>query len=122
MKSISITVDEAVTLLREIAGERPEYVYDEQVPGTMACRYFVGEKPSCIIGQLLARKYVTPADLTEAGVSNTSPAGELFDAGVIADQGEVQHLLLYVQHIQDEGVPWGEAVERVIAGLDRLVE
>lgn len=95
-----ITLSEAQERVRALAAEQPHK--------TASCQYFDRETgaPCCIVGHAFAD------ELREAGVDadpylNTKIVpllGGLFDQAA-------KNWLHAVQYSQDQGIPWGEAVE-----------
>jgi hypothetical protein len=121
--------DETLTLLREIASERPDYVYrgwksvwsDDfgdfvyergDAPGTgidseQSCRYrdpHTGE-PDCIVGTLLAR---LGYELTDDDEGSSAFGLDSVKSNFTLT---AQNLLAFTQNLQDNGMPWGKAVE-----------
>jgi hypothetical protein len=115
---VNFTLDDVVAKVREVAAERPTYVYDNGTGGELSsCFYRHGadrSEPGCIVGQALDRLgYVVPEDLEgrdsytilnealgthfESWESPANPAGAKWIRGV--------------QFQQDAGKPWGVAVE-----------
>lgn len=107
-----IDLEEAQSRLRKLAAERPDYVY-EQPPG--GCVYFGPDNtPSCIIGHALEDELRTVGvrwldHRNEYGIHTLVGLLDLAPAAI--------RYLSDVQVLQDDGVPWGLAVEKADAEL-----
>lgn len=125
------TVAELTDIVAEIG---PNFVYrqaDRDWEGTIksgGCLYFRKDvqgtqQPDCIIGHLLARHGVNPLDLDDAieHVGTDSAIGELIASGIIAvEDHRTKELLRITQTCQDEGAPWGRALENGIRESQNL--
>jgi hypothetical protein len=109
----SVTYDFATArqeLQAVISTKGKDYVY----PHTGGeCVYFEENKPSCIIGHLLAKHDIDRWDLAlDQGDYNCSASVlNLEGAGFLVLDGDSREFLTEVQFFQDKGVPWGLAVE-----------
>lgn len=122
--------DELIAVLKEIAAERPDYVYPHVdskpgKPGT--CHYAREGSPSCIAGNWLSRLGVSTEILAELddilrfdltyeleGYDEKVGAGftTLVDSGVILlPDPSVEEIVGGAQDLQDEGNAWGECVK-----------
>jgi len=115
---ITLTYDEAVSLLeRAVAEKGADYVYP-RAHRLAGCVYFEEETkaPSCIVGHVLAYKGVDPEPFIEDVNLNGDTVDSLLsddeDPGFVNTDGRTKSLLSWVQHIQDNGKPWGDAVYR----------
>jgi hypothetical protein len=112
--SVNFTLDDVVAKVREVAAERPTYVYNnEGMSGyTSSCFYRHGEnrdRPGCIVGQALDRLgYVVP-EMME-GSHATFVLHEIF--GGPSDSEDRVRWVRNVQRAQDDGKTWAEAVEK----------
>lgn len=138
------SVDEALDLLEQVVAEQgadhqaPQYGVDEDSKYTMlipddqvdkdsgTCRYFTPEgKPSCIIGHVLHRLGVAPAELEpfEGSTSDTlfrGMASSMEDDAVLEGTHEVSLVLRMAQSIQDRRGTWGEALQAAQEQAARL--
>jgi hypothetical protein len=105
-------VDRLVAAVREVAAEKPDFVYDAPYGG---CVYVADKQPSCIVGQAAWRLGLIDATFEkDDGINMSGVTTFLRELG--ADLGDDETLygrefLDTVQVKQDEGVPWGDAVE-----------
>lgn len=117
-------LDAVVASFEEIAAEKgPDYVYPAQpavgVRGNAdwspSCHYVRDNAPSCIVGHfILKHDLLTLAELSQREGNGASEV--LTDATV---SSAVSVFLDEVQTRQDEGTPWGDAVEvaaRIVRG------
>jgi hypothetical protein len=123
VKMETLTYDEVVELLERAVAERGEdYVYpkEDMCPEfalNSVCQYFVGSRPSCIIGQVLAYKGITAEQVTEfEGRGGPAVVQRFFD---IDDSTQV--LIYEVQSRQDDGLPWGEALANARAFVGNVL-
>jgi hypothetical protein len=114
--SVNFTLDDVVAKVREVAAERPTYVYNNEGMSeyTSSCFYRHGEnrdRPGCIVGQALDRLgYVVPTVME--GSHATSVLHEIF--GVPSDS-EIEAKVRWVRNVQraqDAGRSWAQAVKR----------
>jgi hypothetical protein len=111
--SVNFTLDDVVAKVREVAAERPTYVYNNEGMSEYSSSCFYrhgeyGERPGCIVGQALDRLgYVVPEvdEGTNAGVV----LGGLFDLSD-DDNGLKANWVWKVQKEQDGGKSWGDAI------------
>lgn len=105
----TFTLPELVKTVREIAAENPDKVYE--APNALGmCLYMHGDEPGCIFGHALLRLGVPPEAI--GGVRGNIRT-VLFDRGVISSPFGSDRLVVWcraVQHLQDNRIPWGEAV------------
>lgn len=106
---VKLTYEQTLAGLKELAAERPDYVYEKQlVEGLERCLYIHEDgSPGCIVGNLAIRAGVDPT-LVKAYESRF--AGELpiwadAQAGRLAGEAQVN---------QDCGRPWAEAVSDAV--------
>lgn len=115
MLLFSVTYDDAERTLLELAAERPDFIY----PGTN-CVYVKDNKPSCLIGCMLARlgmpiEALASLDPTNSDVTMQSAVAWLIDYDVIeVDTPRTASLLRTAQFCQDEHKEWQVAVSRAI--------
>lgn len=108
---VDFTLADLARVLREVAAERPDYVY-EPPNGGADCWYSHGSKPGCIFGHAFDRLGI--ADLSQF---ETKPVDYILSQMF----GRPQESLLFrpftnVQQAQDGAVgrarkPWGECVK-----------
>lgn len=108
---MDFTLDDVVSKVREVAAERPDFVYQslqtDPLGFNIRCFYRHGEKPGCIIGQALDRlDYVVPSSLEGENVYRV--LDHLFGEPQADDRA---NWLRFVQARQDGGSTWGEAVQ-----------
>lgn len=110
---IRLEYEQTVQLLKEAVHKMGEdYVYPH---ANETCMYFEFEDraPSCIVGHVLAQEGMTYMDVR--GI-NTDGVISLIESRVIEPADErVTDLLGRVQTHQDNGLPWGEALDKAIA-------
>lgn len=106
----------ALELLEEVVTEHgSETVYQKAITawtnGTERCVYTVDDgSPSCLVGHVLVRAGITAERIDEMGINEGTSARNLylhFD-GIERDASKV---LQAAQAVQDQGRPWGEALE-----------
>lgn len=110
--SIEIGYDEAVEILNELIEGKEDFVYKPQVQGSSACVYVWDGQPSCLIGQLLARKGADNEFLHEC--DQRGPVAALVATGLLVCDERTMRLLADVQSDQDRGTRWDFAVQRAI--------
>jgi hypothetical protein len=83
-----------------------------------ACRYAYLDKPACLVGHVLHRAGVTVAQLNELNEMNYTPGvvinGIEGPIGLKVDyliDSQACEILRTAQIVQDNGRPWGEALE-----------
>jgi hypothetical protein len=125
---MTITMNDIIKQVRIVAAERPEHVYEKPDGENGSCHYFYDGAPSCIIGHAfhslgvnvnqLARvnpgpfkNDVMPVDVAvvSLGLVKGDVNPEVMDAYPAEQETEVEWLK-EVQHNQDEGESWGDAV------------
>jgi hypothetical protein len=98
----------------EIANEKPDYIYPEDLRNS-GCRYAVDGKPSCIVGHALAKVGIDIGVIETLDIDGGIPAHYLSSKlpEFIEDNDEEGSMafLQEVQSSQDNGSPWGEAVK-----------
>jgi hypothetical protein len=106
---------EAITLLREVIGDREDFVYKkidvkrdgEYIKG---CKYLVNDKPSCLVGHALVRLGASRDVLRKADRGDiNSSAGSL--CAMLGFPRAVADVFDVAQREQDSGTPWGRAVK-----------
>jgi hypothetical protein len=108
---VNFTLDDVVAKVREVAAERPTYVYDNGTGGELSsCFYRHGadrSEPGCIVGQALDRLgYVVP-ELWE-GTNASSLLQSIFP-----EVDRVDSRIFWVRSVQsaqDGGMSWADAV------------
>ncbi len=117
-------VDKLMAVVREVAAEKPDFVYDAPYGG---CVYVADKQPSCIVGQAAWRLGLIDASFEKDEMDNSAGV-TTFLRTIGADLGDDETLygrefLDAVQEKQDQGVPWGEAIqeadERATDWMDR---
>jgi hypothetical protein len=118
--TVTFTPSDVVAKMRELAAERPDYVYDNEGMGNSmdgfsptSCFYRHGEdreRAGCIVGQALDRLgYVVPEELE--GSTSTYVLNYIFGAGTATQEGMADiRWVRDVQSQQDIGSTWGKAV------------
>lgn len=102
----AVTADQIIAEVRRLAAERPDYVY-EKPPGSTFCLYRHEDgSPGCIFGQALDNLGVGLDEHTYGTIGIV-----LFDLGV-AKTDQQANWMTSVQHYQDNGRPWAEAVAK----------
>lgn len=120
--------DQAIIYLEKAVGEKGrDYIYEidgvdaityrNQSHGiAMPCHYWHKGAPSCIVGHVLDYMGYEPEQIVGLHhvncIEGNTAAHALGLLGIDADP-ETQALLHKVQELQDRGVPWGEALDRV---------
>lgn len=103
--------DQLMKALRETVADRPGYVYEspyESGPHPSSCYYVHGDKPGCGVGAALHRLGVP---LRVLGEYENNAADTLINAlGMTGDTPARRVYVLFQGH-QDNGIPWGEALE-----------
>lgn len=98
----TITYEDAVRVLDELAAERPDYVYIEE-----SCHYTERDgNPGCIIGHLLDR-----LGFDRPGWGDATNNESVLSVVPILD-AKTKTLLRAVQQLQDNGDSWSTAVEQ----------
>lgn len=137
---IELTVDMAVTLLREAVADRGRghcyWPQENLATGDMDCLYVHGAEvvrvdsssweykvraasdltPGCIVGHVLISAGVRPQRFLDLNLNRETPAitalAALAEDGILnVANPKVVELLEAVQVQQDNRVPWGEAVD-----------
>jgi hypothetical protein len=89
-------------------GRRGGEVDEDGCPAAVTCRYVHGDKPGCIVGNVLHRAGVSLSALRdEEGVGAYN---SMFERLYVSMPTHASDLLAHVQDRQDVGVPWGDAV------------
>lgn len=108
----AISLEEARVIMRSLVLAKGEdYVYPRANSGS--CSYFEEDKPSCIVGHLLAVLGVDSDSVTEG-----ESAYALVPAHFPATADYVVEGLNEAQRVQDTGSTWGEALKE----FERVVE
>lgn len=108
----------AVELLKEVAEERPDFVYAP--PNDQgACVYVHEGEPSCIVGHVLVRMGV-PTEHLDFDVPDNIPTAigllsRLEETGLVDVNSDDAWVLERAQREQDSGVPWGKAVKMALS-------
>lgn len=108
---MTISYEDARSVLEELAAERPDYVYRSPL-GTDSCVYGEDEStPSCIIGHLIYRldPEIFPEVVREYNSSGASAVVGAY-ADLFQDSQKIRELLTWTQVEQDAGTPWKESV------------
>lgn len=139
---IELTFDKAVQYLKEAVELKGEDHVYEQVPVTWAgddadeltgpsCVYAKDGQPDCIVGHVFAKAGVPIEDMTwvygakqESSRQTKYSHGDAFEVldrlefhGVLKADGNTKRLLTIVQREQDDGTPWGEALDFALSDL-----
>lgn len=111
-----ITVEQVLDKVIELAEANPEYVYERPYISEdfrEMCSYLTGaDGKGCIVGQALSALGVSKEHL--ALVEGFDARGALVFFGVdvsSTSKWRASRKLDWIQGRQDDGVPWGEAVE-----------
>lgn len=118
---IEITFEDTKAGLKALVDEQgSDYVYPKRSYGFSSgevCRYVHEGKPDCIVGQFLAARGVPLEYLKEADTAYSGggePGDELLHSlarkEVINIDVKSISVLFEVQHLQDNGRTWGDAV------------
>lgn len=114
-----LNASQALDLLNEIVAEKGEdFVYTAPQDGNGSCVYW-NNGPSCIVGHLLFRAGVDPAKIqaldfnapAEPGLISGTNASDIPKYIEDAMTWEAARLCNEVQHLQDGGTSWGDAVK-----------
>lgn len=102
--------------LREVAGERPDFVYEPvfiEERGDSLCAYVKNGVPSCLVGHALARSGVdiSPLEGTVRNIENISHVIRTLVPDI--SEGTVE-ILQGIQERQDDYESWGEIVEDML--------
>lgn len=114
MEPLELSYTDALRYLEKAVAEKGEdYQYADFRGGlTTSCVYFRGDQPSCIVGHVLYYNGMTRNELNrDIRDFNRSSVQTLSNQGFIAVDNDTRHLLQRAQNLQDNGVPWGQAVE-----------
>lgn len=116
MDVIEIDGAKALTLLREIVKDHEDFVYEFPQPEDheQVCVYQYEGKPSCLVGQALAKAGVTPKELAEMDI----PKGPYSPVSInrvplpervhLTEEG--REIFSAAQTAQDMRQPWSEAL------------
>lgn len=112
MKIEDINTTQLIADIRKIAAENPEHVYervslDDRTPSR--CVYFIEGSPSCLVGQGFAKQGMAEDDLTP--LDNLNSIGDLLRDRIYDVDPVELRWLDRVQEVQDQGLPWSEAVD-----------
>lgn len=126
--AVTLTFEETVALLRRAQGAKgKDYVYERQPivdsegMATSGCVYFTEDGPSCKVGHILHYKGVTFEDMEAMGQNCTTNVSELVAEKRLVVDLRTEGLLTLVQEKQDEGMPWGRALEEALEEVDDWV-
>lgn len=117
------TYEDVVLSLKEIINGDEDYVYEQTPPfepnGEPQCSYFDYEgRPSCLVGHFFAKEGLLTADsplrATLEGDNATQALSVLENRGIALFTEEAANVLWRAQIHQDEGKPWGYALEGAI--------
>lgn len=115
--------DKVIQTLREVAAERPDYVYTNEygnrANGETTCRYVhhadgPEAAPGCIVGHVLHRLGV-PLESLAAREGGGAIAVAVRTLGAYISLSTRDALAL-AQSNQDSGYPWGKSVDAALAG------
>lgn len=123
--AIELSYDGALALLQRAVSERGEdYVYvprdhaDSNEESVTTCRYFKADgTPSCGVGLALSYMDLTKAELDEHDINVGIGVTGLTRAELVEGENRAISLLAYFQQMQDEGKPWGKALEFAITSV-----
>jgi len=117
------TYEDVVLTLKEIINGDEDYVYEQTPPfdwdGDPQCSYFDYEgRPSCLVGHFFAREGLLTADSPLRrdleGDNATQAICVMAHRGIAEFTEEAANVLWRAQIHQDEGKPWGYALEAAI--------
>jgi len=109
MKTMTMTtLEQTLAALEEAVAERGEdYVYDEHDDGGH-CVYVKDGRPSCLVGNALVKLgVITVEELVPFETKSANYVTRALNAPVA-----VQAALCRAQAVQDDGEPWGAALEQ----------
>jgi hypothetical protein len=102
-------------LLQSVADRGADYLYPKDSDGS--CNYVRDGAASCLVGQALYHAGLPIDRLAEFDEGGLTPANE-FSKELLRDgytlTQRAAKLFQLAQELQDDGVPWGEAVARAI--------
>ena len=114
---MALDVNDCIAILDRIVKSKPEgYVYDSP-----ECKYFEGFGPSCLVGHLL-QEVVSRDTLNLIWNSdNTTRFSHLSGYTYMQDYftPEAEYLLDVVQSLQDDRMPWSQALS---SGIDQTYD
>lgn len=102
-----LTAEAALTLLREVVAEKPDFVYEPvqiDIGDVARCLYVRNGQPSCVIGQMLHR---AGWPIGIIGQYERRAIGA-FPETIVTHKAA--YLLSGAQGIQDSGLPWSAAL------------
>lgn len=113
----ALTLDRAQQLAREVVEEfGADYVYPEEhrqfCAGVKMCVYVHDGKPSCLVGQILARHGVPVVDMALMEFRGAFKVTQDLVPGTPLD---TLRFLDRIQGQQDEGWSWGSVLDREFA-------
>lgn len=112
---VTLTDEQVLVGLRLVSAGREEFVLDES-----GCSYFDDHgAPLCLIGHLLARHGVGWGDMP---VYNNDNVLLLVEKGLVACSQPAAEAMAVAQQVQDQGLPWGEAVAMAVETYHDTVE
>lgn len=114
---IRLSYDDVIVLASEVLEEKgANYIYGGSELSSGKCRYVRNGEPDCLVGNILHRAGVSVERLAEAdfgmGLDASDLCRRLHAEGVLEIEDRGTRFLNYAQALQDNGVPWGDAVER----------
>lgn len=110
MNTKAIDGPEALRLLREVVGERPDFVYAPPVGSNETCMYVWQGQPSCVVAHVLVR-----AGYDIDTIANLDPWGLIDSARshvrAVRVNDEAAQILTVAQTTQDNSAAWSEALD-----------
>ena len=112
---ITLTLKDARRYAEETIAEKgADYVYPRDRRPHSSCLYVYNDKPDCLVGVILHKAGVPIEALRQCQSQKDSSAIAILpllrQAGFILTEPEVTQWLINLQHAQDSGDTWGEAL------------
>ena len=109
-QATTLTAEQVVQDLRELVAEYGENHVYSRAGQALGCRYFEDDgSPSCGVGHVFAKHGVTLDDLV--GINTGTAVLTVVADDVIDISPEGVRILDLFQSRQDEGIPWGPALD-----------
>lgn len=121
---IEITVDSVFETAVKVVKGREGYVYTSPlgnkagIGAAIICSYVHGDRPGCIVGNILHEMGVDLVDMKEhEGDDAIGLLKGLRGFGIVSTTIAAERALQWMQGLQDNGSTWGEAVSKAKASI-----